>query len=57
MKDHDTTDDTYQVRQYRCYKQIGVILCQLQLIGCDVLNVHLGQVRYYTSLKMQSVIF
>jgi|ABSN01.1.fsa_nt_gi hypothetical protein len=36
-KDHDTTNDLYQVRQYTCYKKRGVILLyQLKLIGCDM---------------------
>jgi hypothetical protein len=37
--------------------KIGVIFNQLKIIGCDILNVHLAYVRYYTSINMQSVIF
>jgi hypothetical protein len=38
-------------------EKIGVILHKLKLFRCDILNVHIPKVQYYTSFNTTSVIF
>ncbi len=38
-------------------KKIGVMFYQQGFIGCDILTALLAEVRYYTSLNTQSVMF